>query len=185
MGPKIGEWFLPRFNFLRRVWPSTRRRGNLAVASSALGWRQRMGRGSVGGDYISRKGSSAASLPDCDRKFERVTPTSRTPFGGGNTERIRSRATSCSLVPCLDRRFHRSATSGQLKVGPFDLHRDGPTTRIRLLAPGPDIVGHRDHAGLDLNGISQVLRRKSSPIPTTFVRGQVGPSRSSRPRAMS
>ena len=66
---------------------------NLAVASSALGWRQRMGRGSVGGDYTSRKGSSAASLPDCDRKFERVTPTSRTPFGGGNTDRIRSRAT--------------------------------------------------------------------------------------------
>ena len=70
--------------------------GNLAVASSALGWRQRMGRGSVGGDCISRKGSSAASLPDCDRKFERVTPTSRTPFGGGNTDRIRSRAISCS-----------------------------------------------------------------------------------------
>jgi len=43
-------------------------------------------------DYISRKGSSVASLPDCDRKFERVTPTSRTPFGGGNTDRIRSRA---------------------------------------------------------------------------------------------
>ena len=38
--------------------------------------RQRMGRGSVGGDYTSRKGSSAASLADCDRKFERVTPTS-------------------------------------------------------------------------------------------------------------
>ena len=73
--------------------------GNLAVASSALGWRQRMGRGSVGGDYTSRKGSSAASPPDCDWKFETVTPTSRTPFGGGNTERIRPRATSCS--PCL------------------------------------------------------------------------------------
>ena len=55
--------------------------GNLAVASSALGWRQRMGRGSVRGDYTSRKGSSAASPPDCDRKFERVIPTSRTPFG--------------------------------------------------------------------------------------------------------
>jgi hypothetical protein len=50
----------------RLVWSSTRRRGNLAVASSALGWRQRMGRGSVGGDYTSRKGSSADSPPDCD-----------------------------------------------------------------------------------------------------------------------
>jgi hypothetical protein len=99
VGAMIGEWFLPRFKFSSR---SDRQRGvggNLAVASSALGWRQRMGRGSVGGDYTSRKGSSAASPPDCDRKFERVTPTSRTPFGTGNTDRIRSRATSCS--PCL------------------------------------------------------------------------------------
>jgi hypothetical protein len=51
------------------------------------------GRRSAGGDYISRKGSSAASLAVCDRKFESATPTSRTPFGGGNTDRIRSRAT--------------------------------------------------------------------------------------------
>src|SRR5580700_6792832 len=92
---RLASGFYPVSIFFR----SGRQRGdraNLAVASSALGWRQRMGRGSVGGDYISRKGSSAASLPDCDRKFERVTPTSRTPFGDGNTERIRLRATSCS-----------------------------------------------------------------------------------------
>ena len=30
-------------------------RGNLAVASSAVGWRQWRGAGPVGGDYISRK----------------------------------------------------------------------------------------------------------------------------------
>jgi Relaxase/Mobilisation nuclease domain len=59
----------------------------------ALGWRQRTGRGSVGSDYVSRKGSSAASLAVCDRKFESATPTSRTLFGGGNTDRIRSKAT--------------------------------------------------------------------------------------------
>ena len=75
------------------------------------------------------------------------------------------------LLPRLDRHFHRSATSGQLKVGPFDLHRDGPATSVRFLAPGPDIVSHRNHAGLDLNGIGQVLwksrlrsRRLSFPV---------------------
>ena len=61
-------------------------------------------------------------------------------------------------VPCLDRQFHRSATSGQLKVGPFDfLHGDRKAARIALLAPGPDIVSHRDYARFDLNGINQVL----------------------------
>ena len=62
------------------------------------------------------------------------------------------------LLPRLDRHFHRPAASGYLKVGPFDLHRDGPATRVRFLAPSPDIIGHRDHTGLDLNGISPVLR---------------------------
>src|SRR6202042_938247 len=51
----------------------------------------------------------------------------------------------------------RPAAGGNLKVGPLDLHRDGPATGVRFLAPGPDILGHRDHAGLDLNGIDQVL----------------------------
>jgi hypothetical protein len=36
------------------------------------------------------KRSLAAALPDCDRKFERDTPTRRTPFGGGNTDRIKA-----------------------------------------------------------------------------------------------
>src|SRR5260370_33702103 len=58
----------------------------------------------------------------------------------------------------VDRHFHRPAASGYLKVAPFDLHRDGPATRVRFLAPSPDIVGHRDHTGLDLNWISPVLR---------------------------
>ena len=50
-------------------------------------------RGLQSANYISRKGSSATSLAICDRKFESATPTSRTPFGGGNTDRIRSKAT--------------------------------------------------------------------------------------------
>ena len=126
--------------------------GTLAVASSALGWRRRMGRGSVGSDYTSRKGSSAASPPDCLKVREAHSDES-------NALRRREHGTDqvegdfMQPVLCLDRRFHRSATSGQLKVGPFDLHRHCPATRVRLLAPGPDIVSHRDHAGLDLNGI--------------------------------
>ena len=62
------------------------------------------------------------------------------------------------LLPRLDRHLHRPAAGGNLKVSPFDLHRDRPTTTVRFLAPGPDILSHRDHAGLDLNGINQVLR---------------------------
>src|SRR5208282_327014 len=45
------------------------------------------------GREFHEKGSSAAVLGACDRKLESVTPTSLTPFGGGNTDRIRSRAT--------------------------------------------------------------------------------------------
>ena len=44
------------------------------------------------GREFHEKGSSEAVLAVCDRKLESVTPTSRTPFGGGNTDRIRSRA---------------------------------------------------------------------------------------------
>src|SRR5271169_5626366 len=57
----------------------------------------------------------------------------------------------------LDGRCHRPTASGYLKVGPFDLHRDGAAMRARFLAPSPDIIGHRDHTGLDLNGVSPVL----------------------------
>ena len=62
------------------------------------------------------------------------------------------------LVPCFNRRFDRSAAGGYLEVRPFDFHRDGPAATIRFLAPGPNIVGHRDHAHFDPNGINQILR---------------------------
>jgi impB/mucB/samB family len=77
--------------------------------------------------------------------------------------RFRIAIESSRPVPCLDRRFHRSATSGQLKVGPFDLHRHGPTARIRLLAPGPDIVGHGNHSRFD-----QTYREVSNQIHAIF-----------------
>src|SRR5271166_3218633 len=62
------------------------------------------------------------------------------------------------LVPCFDRRSDRSAAGGYLEVRPFDFPRDGPAATIRLLTPGPNIVGHRDHARFNPNGINQILR---------------------------
>ena len=62
------------------------------------------------------------------------------------------------LVPGFDRRFDRSAAGGNLEVRPFDSHRDGPAAAIRLLTPGPNIVGHRDHARFDPSGINEILR---------------------------
>jgi hypothetical protein len=148
--------FIP-FQFSSR---SRRQRGiggNLAVACSALGWRQDGAR------------AGGRRLHFTKRQFSRLTAGLRLKVREGHSDesnalRRREHGTDqfegdfMQPVPCLDRRFHRPATSGQLKVGPFDLHRDGPTARICLLAPGPDIVSHRDHAGLDLNGIYQVLR---------------------------
>jgi hypothetical protein len=46
---------------------------------------------------LHENGSLAPSPAFCDRKFEIVTPTSRMPLGGGKIDRIRPRATSCSL----------------------------------------------------------------------------------------
>ena len=45
------------------------------------------------------KGSSSPWLLRCDLKFESVTPTRRMPFGGGNTNRINSRATLATRPP--------------------------------------------------------------------------------------
>jgi hypothetical protein len=39
-----------------------------------------------------------ASFALCVREFESATPTSRMPFGGGKTDRIKPRATSCSYL---------------------------------------------------------------------------------------
>jgi len=43
-------------------------------------------------------------------------------------------------LPCLNRRFDRSAAGGYLEVRPFDFHRHGPAATIRFLTPGPNIV---------------------------------------------
>src|ERR1700720_2876702 len=70
VGPKIGEWFLLRFNFL------------LGLAFGARVGRPRL-------HFTKKQFSPLAS--GLRLKVREVTPTSRTPFGGGNTERIRSR----------------------------------------------------------------------------------------------
>ena len=62
------------------------------------------------------------------------------------------------LRPRLNRRFYRPAAGGYLEVSPFNLHCNGPTKTIRFLAPSPNIVGHRDHAGFDPGRIDQILR---------------------------
>jgi len=62
------------------------------------------------------------------------------------------------LRPRLNRRFYRPAAGGYLEVSPFNLHCNGPTKTIRFLAPSPNIVGHRDHAGFDQGRIDQILR---------------------------
>src|SRR6516162_7927993 len=62
------------------------------------------------------------------------------------------------LVPGFDRSFQGSAASGYLKVGPFDLHRDGPAARVRSFAPAPNFISHRDHACFDPCRVGQALR---------------------------
>jgi hypothetical protein len=62
---RLASGFYPVAIFFS-VWPSTRRRGQSCYRFFCARSRQRMERGSVGGDYTSRKGSSARSLPDCD-----------------------------------------------------------------------------------------------------------------------
>ena len=61
------------------------------------------------------------------------------------------------LRPRLNRRFYRPAAGGYLEVSPFNLC-NGSTKTIRFLAPSPNIVSHRDHAGFDPGRIDQILR---------------------------
>src|SRR5271154_1467121 len=58
-----------------------------------------------------------------------------------------------------------------LKVGPLDLHGDGPAALAGLVAPGPDAIRHRQDGNLDPGRIDQVrlerrlrARRLARPI---------------------
>jgi hypothetical protein len=90
---RVGQALMGGFAASRILEVHGERMRNAISSPASTSCRQPIGRGSLGGDYISRKREFDASLAVCDRKFESVTPTSRTPFGGGNTDRIRSRAT--------------------------------------------------------------------------------------------
>jgi len=56
-----------------------------------------------------------------------------------------------------DDRTQGSAARGLLEIGVLDLHRHGPAKGPRLLAPGPDLIGHRLHASLDVGRLCQVV----------------------------
>jgi hypothetical protein len=157
VGPKIGEWFLPRFNFLLGLTVNPASRvillSLLLRSVGAHGWR-----GSLGGDYISRK-----------RELSRLPAGLQLKVREGHSDESKAllrRENSpdqfegkfMQLVPGFDRRFDRSAAGGCLEGRPFDFHRDGPAATIRFLTPGPDIVGHCDHAGFDPSGINEILR---------------------------
>ena len=91
----IGERLLPWFNFLF-VWGglgiTAADQGNFAVAFSALSWRERMGRGSVVAITFHEKGVQPPRYRIAIESSRGSRRRVRTPLGGGNTDRIRSRA---------------------------------------------------------------------------------------------
>jgi hypothetical protein len=63
----------------------------------------------------------------------------------------------CRAAASLPRnRYRKAATSSDLvKVGKLDLHGNGSAERIRPITPGPDFVGYRLDAGLDVIGCGE------------------------------
>ena len=61
-------------------------------------------------------------------------------------------------------RYHgprkRARARNSAKVGVFDFHGDGQAEALVLLAPGPDIIGHLQHAGLDLGRRKPVFGKR-------------------------
>ena len=142
---------LTPYSFVEAVRPSTRRGGfllSLLLRSVAA----RVGR---------------RRLHFTKRQFSRLTAGLRLKVREGHSDEFERPSAAGTRNGSGRGRLHAaqalfgspipSIGYAQLKVGPFDLHRDGPTARICLLAPGPDIVGHRNHSRLDLNGVGQVL----------------------------
>src|SRR3984957_21009934 len=87
----IGERLLPWFNFLSLEGSGHHRgdRGNFAVAFSALSWRQRMGRGSVGAITFHEKGVqppryriAIESSRGSRRRVERLSAAGKTTGSG-------------------------------------------------------------------------------------------------------
>jgi hypothetical protein len=127
------------------------------------GWRQRIGRDWARGDYVSRKGSSAASLTVCSRKFESATPTSRTPFGGGNTG-----------PPHVVGRLPRFGVDGRSRrislknpdIGPPRESRFRP--RRVISTESPHCRAHRSVARSKTGRSAETLRNFSPRLPAGF-----------------
>jgi hypothetical protein len=155
----IGERLLPSFNFLFV--------GSLAITAAIraiccgvfCAQLARADSARVGSrDYISRKRELSRLAGNWRSKVRQRHADEPNAFGRREYRSDQAKSELMQLLPRLDRHLRRSAAGGNLKVGPFDLHRDGPATGVHFLAPGPHVVSHRDDAGLDLSRISQVLR---------------------------
>jgi hypothetical protein len=153
---RLASGFYPVSIFFS-VWPSTRRSGQSCFFCARLA--------PADGARVGRR-----RLHFTKRQFSRFTAGLRLKVREGHSDesnalRRREHGTDqvegdfMQPVPCLDRRFHRSAAGRCLKVGPFDLHRDGPNAQIRFLTPGPDLVRHRIHARFDPGRIGEVFRK--------------------------
>jgi hypothetical protein len=119
--------------------------------------RERQEARSIGGGRVSRKRKLRRFAPGLLLKVRDRYANESNAFGWWEYRSDKTKSQLMQLLPRFDRHFHRPAAGGNLKVGPFDLHGDRPAAGVRLLAPGPDIVSHRDHGRLDLNGMNQVL----------------------------
>ena len=98
-------------------------------------------------DYISRKGSSAASLAVCDRKFESVTPTSRTLFGGGKPRE------TCVLM---------TENSASLGVQP---RAACPDAYLPAVAGSQRHISHGDQRGGGNRGMVRGRKQSGSWLP--------------------
>ena len=96
-----------------------------------LGGALRCFNGQAAASNSGSRDTSGGTLPCRTTKFDRVTPTRRTPFGGGNTDRISPSCASMQGRPAVDRPGQGLAAGRLLEVGPLDLHRH----RARRAAP--------------------------------------------------
>jgi hypothetical protein len=118
---------------------------------------QRAGDGSVLGVRVSRKKKLNCFAAGLRLKVRKRRADESNAFRRWEYRSDEAKRQLTQLLLGSDRHFHRTAAGRNLKVGPFDFHRDRSAPSVRLLAPSPDIVSHRNHAGLDLNRVSQVL----------------------------
>ena len=95
----------------------------------------------------------------------------------GRQQRAHEATLACrSSIMSRDDSREAAASRDWLKVGELHLHRHGATEGFRLLAPGPDIVGHGRNAGFDSHRLLSDRARTWSPSPRTFAAGRQRPA---------